>query len=72
MAVKFEDKLKKLEEIIESLEAGPEDLEEAIKTFESGMKLSRQCHLELDKAQKRVELLLKNEQGEFEIKQIDD
>jgi len=66
MAVKFEDKLKKLEDIVQTLEEGPDDLEEALKTFEAGIKLSRQCHQDLEKAQSRVEVLLKDNKGDLE------
>jgi len=71
MAPKFAEKLKKLEEIVETLEEGPDDLEEALKTFEAGIKLSRQCHQDLEKAQSRVEVLLKDDKGQLEENRLD-
>ncbi|OGH00296.1 MAG: exodeoxyribonuclease VII small subunit [Candidatus Lambdaproteobacteria bacterium RIFOXYD1_FULL_56_27] len=71
MAVRFEENLKKLEEIVETLEEGPEDLEEALKAFEAGIKLSRACHKELDKAQKRIEVLLADEDGELKKESLE-
>jgi exodeoxyribonuclease VII small subunit len=40
-------------------------LEEALQLFEQGVKLSRWCHTKLDEAQKRVEVLLKDEAGKM-------
>jgi exodeoxyribonuclease VII small subunit len=57
----FEEALKELEEIVNRLEQGDLPLEEALQLFEQGVKLSRLCHTRLDEAQKRVEILLKDE-----------
>jgi len=66
MGVKgFEEALKELEEIVNRLERGDLSLEEALKLFEEGVKLSRYCHKKLDEAQKKVEILLKNESGQM-------
>ena len=59
----FEEALRKLEEIVNRLEQGDLPLEEALAFFEDGVKLSRYCHTKLDEAQKRVEVLLKDESG---------
>ncbi len=61
MAKKFEDDLEKLEEIVETLEEGGAGLEESLKAFEAGVKLSKSCHKQLVEAQKRVEILVQDE-----------
>ena len=47
-----------IEEIVKKMEAGDIPLEEALKSFEDGIKLIRFCQARLDEAQRRVELLL--------------
>lgn len=61
---KFEEALEKLEEIVKRMEGGELSLEESLKAFEEGIKLSRLCARKLDEADRRVELLLK-EGGEL-------
>lgn len=61
---KFEEALEKLEEIVKRMEAGEMTLEESLKAFEEGIKLSRLCAKKLDEADRRVELLLR-EEGEL-------
>ena len=60
---KFEESLSKLEEIVKKLESGDLTLEESLKAFEEGIKLSGFCGHKLDEAERRVEILLKGEQG---------
>jgi len=60
---KFEDALNKLEKIVAKLEEGDVPLEESLKLFEEGIRLSRLCNQKLDEAEKRVEILLKNKEG---------
>ena len=61
---KFEEALDRLEEIVRRMEAGEMTLEESLKAFEEGIKLSRLCMKKLDEADRRVELLLR-EEGEL-------
>lgn len=61
MVATFENNLEQLEEIVQTLEEGTTTLDESLKAFEKGIKLSRACHKELDKAEKKVELLLKED-----------
>jgi exodeoxyribonuclease VII small subunit len=63
--ISFEDALKRLEEVLESLEQGNLNLEESVQAFEEGVKLVRFCHGKLDEVEHRVELLLKDETGRF-------
>ena len=67
----FEEALKELEEIVNRLEQGENPLEEALQLFEQGVKLSRLCHTKLDEAQKRVEVLLKDEAGKMMARPFD-
>jgi len=62
---RFEDTFKKLETIVNKLEGGDLPLEETMKLFEEGMRLSRLCSERLAEVQKRVEILLKTEGGEL-------
>jgi exodeoxyribonuclease VII small subunit len=60
---KFEDSIERLEEIVRKMEAGDLSLDESLKAFEEGIKLSRQCAKKLDEAERRVDILLKQEDG---------
>lgn len=65
MAEKFEDAMKKLEGIVERMEKGDMPLNESLKLFEEGVKLTRFCSQELQKAEKKVELLTRNIEGKL-------
>lgn len=54
----FEKKLGRLEEIVEKMEKGDLALEESLKLFEEGVKLSRECHQRLNEAETKVKLLM--------------
>jgi exodeoxyribonuclease VII small subunit len=58
---KFEEALGRLEDIVKKMEAGDMTLEESLKAFEEGIKLARLCSRKLDEAERRVEVLLKQE-----------
>jgi len=60
---KFEAALARLEDIVKELETGDLPLEQSLKLFEEGIKLSRICHKRLDEAERRVEILLKDKTG---------
>jgi exodeoxyribonuclease VII small subunit len=60
---KFEAALERLEEIVKELEAGDLPLEQSLKLFEEGIKLSRLCNKRLEDAERRVEVLLKDNAG---------
>ena len=59
----FEESLKKLESIVDQLERGDLPLEESIKLFEEGVNLSSACKKELETAEGKVQLLLKQRDG---------
>jgi exodeoxyribonuclease VII small subunit len=56
---KFEDCLQRLEKIVDELEKGDIPLEQSLALFEEGMKLSESCRKELEEAEGKVEILLK-------------
>jgi exodeoxyribonuclease VII small subunit len=59
----FEESLKKLETIVAQLERGDLPLEDSIKIFEEGMRLSAECKQQLDAAEGKVQILLKQRDG---------
>ncbi len=61
--LKFEDALVRLEQIVSQLEAGNLPLEESLKVFEEGIALARHCARYLEEAEKRIEILTKDDQG---------
>lgn len=70
--MKFEDALKKLEKIVEDLEGGSLSLDDALNKYEEGIKLSKLCAKRLEVAKKKVEILLKSEDGGVELKPFDE
>lgn len=54
----FEKKLSRLEEIVQKMEKGDLALEESLRLFEEGVKLSRECHQRLNEAESKVKLLM--------------
>lgn len=64
-AKKFEEELKDLEEIVARIDSGELGLEDSIAAFERGVALVRSLNQKLDEAEKKVEVLTKNAQGEL-------
>jgi len=62
----FETAMVDLEAIVEGMEEGDLSLEQAMEEFEKGVKITRQCHQALQKAEQKVKLLIEK-QGEFEL-----
>lgn len=54
----FEKKLTRLEEIVQKMEKGELSLDDSLKLFEEGVKLSRDCHGQLTKAESQVKKLV--------------
>jgi exodeoxyribonuclease VII small subunit len=63
-APSFEQALAELEQIVQKLEKGELPLEESLKLYEDGIRLSRLCHAKLEEAEGRIEVLLKDARGE--------
>ena len=69
---KFEDAMKRLEDIVEDLEGGELPLEDSLKAFEEGMKLLTFCSDKLDEVEKRVSVLVKESDGRYAKKPFDE
>ena len=61
--IKFEDALKRLEEIVEMLESDELPLDRALELFEEGIRMSRLCSSILERAEMRIEELIREEDG---------
>lgn len=59
----FEASLEALEAIVHELEGGDLPLEKSLELFEDGIRLSRQCQERLNQAERRIEVLLRDNQG---------
>ncbi|MCZ2721633.1 exodeoxyribonuclease VII small subunit [Marinomonas sp. 15G1-11] len=60
----FEDKLSELDSLVKQLESNQLSLEDALKAFEKGIKLSNDCQSVLTQAEQKVQILLENQDGE--------
>lgn len=70
--LKFEDQLKRLEDIVGKMESGDLTLDDSLKLYEEGVKLSQSCTKRLEEAQKRIEILLRSSSGELKTVPADD
>ena len=68
----FETSLEALEEIVHKLEQGDLALEESLVLFEQGIRLSRECQERLSQAERRIELLLRDQQGRPVVSAFED
>ncbi len=57
-SIDFEEALDQLEELVEDMENGDLTLEESLKAFEQGIKLTRECQSALSTAEQKVQLLI--------------
>jgi exodeoxyribonuclease VII small subunit len=62
---KFEDELKELEDTVARIDSGELSLEESIQAFEHGVALVRSLNQKLDEAEKKIEVLVRDSQGEL-------
>jgi len=69
---KFETALARLEEIVQVLEQGDLPLEQSLKLFEEGIKLSRLCNTRLEEAERKVEILLKDKAGNLKAQPFEE
>ena len=67
----FEEALQELEQLVSSMEEGELSLEDSMKAFEKGIKLTRECQTALQKAEQKVQILL-NENGETQAFDVED
>lgn len=59
----FEQSMEQLEKIVQALEKGELNLEDSIKKFEEGIELSKKCNKYLEEAEKKITVLVKEENG---------
>ena len=67
----FEASLEALERIVQQLEQGDLPLEKSLELFEQGIGLSRQCQDSLSQAERRIEVLLRDNQGRTVVTPFD-
>jgi exodeoxyribonuclease VII small subunit len=67
----FESALQELERIVRNLENGDLALEESLKLFEDGVKLSRECQERLNRAERRIEILMTDADGNQALQAIE-
>lgn len=61
----FESQLAELETLVEAMEQGQMSLEDSLKAFEQGVKLTRACQKRLESAEQKVSILLQNQEDEL-------
>ena len=69
--IDFEASLEQLEELVDQMEEGDLTLEESLKAFEAGVKLTRECQQALQAAEQKVEVLLRQD-GELVASSMDE
>jgi exodeoxyribonuclease VII small subunit len=69
---KFEDKLKKLEDIVEKLESGELDIEETLTLFQDGMKLGKDCRNMLEEIEDKVNKVLAADEDNVKTEPFDE
>ena len=67
----FETSLEELERIVRELEQGELTLEKSLELFEQGVKLSRECQERLTQAERRIEILMRDNQGRPAVRPFD-
>jgi exodeoxyribonuclease VII small subunit len=66
----FESSLEALEQIVRQLEDGDLPLEKSLELFEQGIRLSRECQERLGQAERRIEILLRDNQGRMVVSEF--
>lgn len=62
--VNFEQSIKQLDELVETMEQGDIPLETALKNFETGIKLIRECQSELNQVEQKIQVLIQQNDSE--------
>ena len=69
--IQFEEAFKRLDEIVTKLESGDLSLEESMTLFEEGITLTETCKTRLEAAEQKIQLLLKDSEGNLTLEDID-
>jgi exodeoxyribonuclease VII small subunit len=67
----FEEHLTQLETVVERLERGDLTLEESVRLFEEGMKLSQSCKVELEQAEGKIQVLVEGKGGTMQVAEME-
>ena len=67
----FEQHLTQLETVVERLERGDLTLDESVRLFEEGMKLSQACKAELEQAEGRIQVLVESKGGKMQVAEME-
>jgi len=67
----FEEHLTQLVTVVERLERGDLTLDESVRLFEEGVKLSQACKIELEKAEGRVQVLVEGKGGKMQVAEME-
>jgi exodeoxyribonuclease VII small subunit len=68
----FESALEDLEQVVEQLETGELSLEDSLVAFEKGVGLTKYCYQKLDEVEKKIEVLIKDKEGKFQLKNFEE
>ena len=68
----FEEHLTQLETVVERLEKGDLTLDESVRLFEEGMKLSQACKKELEQAEGRIQVLVEGRGGKMQVAEMEE
>ena len=68
----FEKALENLEQLVSSMESGELSLEDSLKAFETGIKLTRECQTALKEAEQKIQIIMNEEGDTQEIKPEDE
>lgn len=68
---RFEDLLRKVEEVVKALESGTLGLEDSLEQYEQGREALAKCHAILEQAEKRIELLVRQPDGSLQSQPLD-
>ena len=69
--IQFEEAFKRLDEIVTKLESGDLSLEQSMTLFEEGITLTKTCKTRLEAAEQKIQLLLKDSDGNLTLEDID-
>ena len=67
----FENNLKELENIVKTLESSDVSLDEMLELFEQGLKLTKSCTAQIETAEQKISILLKDKNGEMTEKEFE-
>jgi exodeoxyribonuclease VII small subunit len=67
----FEEHLTQLETVVQQLERGDLTLEESVRLFEEGTKLSQACKMELEQAEGRIQVLMDGNGGKMQVAELE-